>query len=96
MINVLQKKLIPLAIAAVAITPSMLAADEITLTSADQTVKLRGEFAGFSNYAYIIVYKGHELHVPAGLMTCEGADCLVFEPDTQRVVMASGDSWVTN
>jgi hypothetical protein len=88
MINLLQKMVLALAFT----VPSMSSADEITLTSVDQTVILRGEFVGLSADAYIIEYNEHNLYVPIQLMTCEGNNCLEFVPTSQKVSLATGDS----
>ncbi len=56
------------------------AADPITLTTLDEQVQLQGEFVGFAQDAYIVEINGSHLHVPVLLMTCEGVDCLDFQP----------------
>jgi len=73
------------AIAAVAMTtltlmPGIAAADMITLSMPDNTLKLSGEFLGFDQNAYVVEIAGTQVRVPVGLMHCEGADCLGFQP----------------
>lgn len=60
----------------VAFTPSIVSASEIALTFADNGLTIAGEFVGFKENAYVITTTVGELHVPAVLVTCEGADCL--------------------
>jgi len=71
------------------LVPAMATADEIKLSFGD-TVALIGNFAGFQDDAYIIFHNDQKLHVPAKLVTCEGADCLNFEPISD-IALASGD-----
>jgi len=61
-----------------AIIPSFLSASEITLTIKDQDVQIIGEFVGFQQDAYVVRTADGELFVPAGLVDCEGVDCLVI------------------
>ncbi|MEJ6404182.1 hypothetical protein [Yoonia sp. 2307UL14-13] len=65
---------------ALAVIPGIAAADQITLTSPDNTVRLTGNFIGFEQDSYVIDLKGHEVRVPIVTMNCEGADCLGFSP----------------
>lgn len=63
-------------LASVFAAPTVAVADQITLTFESNNVTLTGEFAGFKNLAYTIITDLGEINVPAGLVTCEGADCM--------------------
>lgn len=71
--------------AALILTPAVASAGEITLTSADETVRIRGEFVGFQEQAYVIRYRSFELVVPAANMRCDGDDCPRFGPKPQDI-----------
>ncbi len=62
------------------IVPGNAQSGEIVLTSADATVMVSGQFAGFERDAYLVIYKGYQLKVPAKDMVCQGDDCLTFQP----------------
>ena len=72
-----------------ALAPAIASADQITLTSADNTVRFTGEFAGFDQDKYLIYVKGHMIALPIMMMNCEGSDCLGFSPLPER---ANADS----
>ena len=63
--------------------PVMAQADQIILTSPDQTVRLQGTFVAFDVNAYVIEINGYELRVAAAQMQCAGVDCMDFEPVLQ-------------
>lgn len=60
-------------------------AGEITLTSPDKTVIIRGEFAGFQQDTYIVRYNGYNLRVPAAHMICDGDDCFIFKTQSPSI-----------
>jgi len=66
--------------AAVLLVPAAVGADQIRLTSYDNTVRLTGTFVGFRQDVYIINFNGHLVEVPIAGMICEGPDCLDFVP----------------
>lgn len=70
--------------------PMNAAAAEIVLTSPDNTVMIKGEFAGFQQDTYIVIYNGYKLQVPAALMTCQGEDCFAFESRQPAFVEGNG------
>ena len=74
------RKVSALLLAMSTIGSSTAMADPITLTTLDEQVRLRGEFLGFAQNAYIVEINGSRVHVPATLMTCEGVDCIDFQP----------------
>ena len=55
-------------------------AGEITLASPDTAVSIRGEFAGFQQDTYIVLYYLYYLRVPAAHMICDVDDCFIFKP----------------
>ena len=61
-----------------ATVPTNLAANEIALTLKEQGITISGDFAGFRDKAYIVLTSTGLIHVPAEIVTCEGADCLVI------------------
>lgn len=63
---------------AAALFPAAATADEMALTFENQGVTISGEFAGFSDNAYILVTTVGTLHVPVNLATCEGKDCVTL------------------
>jgi len=65
-----------LATAAVCLTPTLSAAEEITLVSADGSVRFSGEFIDFQNDAYVMDINGTELNIPAAFFLCEGDACV--------------------
>ncbi|MDX8350113.1 hypothetical protein SLH49_19145 [Cognatiyoonia sp. IB215446] len=66
--------------AAVLLIPAAVSADQIRLTSFDNTVRLTGTFVGFRQDVYIIELNGHLVEIPIAGMICEGSDCLDFVP----------------
>lgn len=60
----------------VTVTPSIVSASDIALTFEKHGVTIAGDFAGFTENAYVIVTTVGILHVPANLVTCVGSDCL--------------------
>ncbi len=75
------RKVSALFLAVSTIGSSTAMADPIILTTLDEQVRLQGEFLGFDKNAYIVEINGSPVHVPAMLMTCEGVDCLDFQPE---------------
>jgi hypothetical protein len=72
----IKKTLQSLMVAAAAVAaPVMGNAKEITLIFENQDITMVGEFAGFTQGAYIIISNDQTLHVPAVLVRCEGDDC---------------------
>lgn len=66
------------------ITPSFVSADPIALTFEDHGVTIAGEYVGFRENAYVITTTAGTLHVPAILVSCQGADCLdIIFPTSQ-------------
>ncbi len=62
------------------ICPAVASADQMVLTTLSSGLQLQGEFLGFEGHAYVIEINGTRMHVPAPLVTCEGVDCLDFQP----------------
>jgi hypothetical protein len=62
------------------ICPVVASADQMVLTTLGSGLQLQGQFLGFEGHAYIIDINGTRMHVPATLVTCEGVDCLDFQP----------------
>ncbi len=60
--------------------PNMSLADQMVLTMDDKSFAFRGEFVKFDQDAYLIRTQAGEIYVPASLVSCEGVDCLHFEP----------------
>lgn len=68
------------AVAGLALLPMTAKANEIILTSPDNTVRLVGQYVGFEVDTYVITINGIEMRVSAARMNCAGANCLNFEP----------------
>lgn len=76
------RMIMPIALATV--VPSLVSANDITLTSEEHGVTIAGEYAGFRENAYVVITEAGTLHVPAILVTCEGLDCLdIVKPALQ-------------
>jgi phosphate transport system substrate-binding protein len=84
-------KVFTAALVSLTLMPAIAHAGEITLTSTDGTVSLSGQFVGFREMAYVIMFNEQELYVPISLMDCEGTGCLDFEI-IESVAMTSAES----
>lgn len=67
------------------VAPSFVSANDIALTFEGNGMVIAGEYAGFSEGAYIIVTSAGILHVPANLVTCAGADCIEILTSSSQV-----------
>jgi hypothetical protein len=54
---------------------SSVSADEIALTFRAQDLTIAADFIAFDRSGYVIMTQFGEMHVPASMVTCEGADC---------------------
>ena len=68
------------AVASLTLLPTISSANDIILTSPDNTVRLVGEFVGFELDTYVIRINDIEMRVSAMMMNCEGTGCLNFQP----------------
>lgn len=67
-----------------AISPSFVSADQIALTFEQHGLTIAGEYVDFQDNAYVITTTAGTIHVPAGLVSCEGVDCLVIVVPTRQ------------
>ncbi|MEL6521301.1 MAG: phosphate ABC transporter substrate-binding/OmpA family protein [Pseudomonadota bacterium] len=74
-----------------AISPSLTDAGEVRLTSADGTLRLKGDLIDFVDDSYIIQTAIGEMRVAANWVRCEGIDCPQFTTVSADVKIAGSD-----
>ena len=80
------------ALAASLLLPTTVAADEVTLKSADGTVNLVGEFIEFSNGNYVIRTELGDLRISASRVGCVGDACPLVKEVNADVTIAGADT----
>ncbi|MEL6684955.1 MAG: hypothetical protein AAFQ00_06670 [Pseudomonadota bacterium] len=58
------------------LSPSIVSADQITLTFEDHGFAVSGEFKTVTNSSYVVITEHGEMTVPMDMVTCEGAACV--------------------
>jgi hypothetical protein len=64
------------------LSPSGVSAEQISLTLKAQNFTIVGEYLGFTEGTYMVMTATGELHVPAAIVSCEGAACVAATSDT--------------
>ncbi|MEL6839099.1 MAG: hypothetical protein AAFP85_07385 [Pseudomonadota bacterium] len=85
------KSVLCLSFAAIFFVPVHVAADEIRLTSHDNTVRITGDFVGFRQDVYVIEFRGHLIELPIAGMNCEGKDCIAFTANQTNLARLEND-----
>lgn len=57
-------------------TPSIVSADDMSLTFLASGFTITGDFSDYQNDGYVLITENGTVHIPAAMVSCEGDDCV--------------------